>query len=174
MDSKDFYLLGYVLKPTGNKGALNIQIDSDDPTYYQNLKEIYIDINGQLIKYRIRSISISESKAKVEFENIDSPELAKLLQGRSLYLPIDYLPKLNNTQFYYHEVTGFEVYDAVHGLIGNVQSIIDQTSQAILQIHFKDKEILIPITDEIIKKIDRKQKRLHIEAPEGLIDIYLA
>ncbi len=173
MDSKDFYLLGYILKPTGNKGALSIQLDSGDPDYYQDLKEIYIELNGQFIKYPVKSISVSGNRAKVEFVNIDSPELAKLLQGRSLYMPLDYLPKLNSKQFYFHEVTGYEVYDDARGLIGIVQTVIDQTSQAILQIEFDDKEILIPITDEIIKKIDRKKKQLHIQAPDGLIDLYL-
>ena len=35
-----------------------------------------------------------------------------------------------------------------------------------------DKEILIPSVDEIIQKIDRKEKEIHIIAPEGLIELY--
>ena len=36
-----------------------------------------------------------------------------------------------------------------------------------------DKEILIPIIDQVIKKVDRKEKKMFIEAPNGLIDLYL-
>jgi len=42
-----------------------------------------------------------------------------------------------------------------------------------LQINFGEKEILIPLIDEVIVKVDRKKKEMHIRAPEGLIDIYL-
>ncbi len=34
-------------------------------------------------------------------------------------------------------------------------------------------EILVPMTDEIILKVDRENKLIEIDAPEGLIDIYL-
>jgi 16S rRNA processing protein RimM len=40
-------------------------------------------------------------------------------------------------------------------------------------VSFNEKEILIPLVDEVILKVDRKKKELHIRAPEGLIDIYL-
>ncbi len=36
-----------------------------------------------------------------------------------------------------------------------------------------DKEILIPVVDPVIKKVDRDQRTIFIEAPKGLIDLYL-
>ena len=41
------------------------------------------------------------------------------------------------------------------------------------QIRFGEKEVLIPVVDEIIQKVDRKKKLLMIAAPPGLIEIYL-
>ena len=40
-------------------------------------------------------------------------------------------------------------------------------------ITFGEKEILLPISDEIILKVDRKKKTIEVRAPEGLVDIYL-
>jgi 16S rRNA processing protein RimM len=50
---------------------------------------------------------------------------------------------------------------------------MDLPLQALLQIAFGEKELLVPLVDEIIVKVDRKKKELHIRAPEGLIDFYL-
>jgi 16S rRNA processing protein RimM len=36
-----------------------------------------------------------------------------------------------------------------------------------------DVEIFIPMIDDFIKKIDRDNKQIHVETPEGLIDLYL-
>ena len=173
MDTSDFYYLGYVVKTIGNKGVVRIQLDTDNPEYYQNLSEVSIAIKDQLVTYPIEEITIIDNKANVAFKNIDGTEIAKMLQGCSLYLPLSSLPKLTGNKFYFHEIIGFEVYDQNHGLIGKVETVIDQTSQPILQIKFENKEILIPITDEIIQNVDRKKQRVDIIAPDGLIEVYL-
>ncbi len=173
MDTSNYFYFGYVVKTIGNDGVLRVQMDVDNPFDYAGLKELKVVIKDQLINYPIEEIKIIEDKANISFKNIDNPVIAKLLQGCSLYLPLSSLPKLKGNQFYFHEVTGFQVSDHKHGMIGKVETIIDQTSQAIIQIDFEGREILIPITDEIVKNVDRKNKIIEIEAPEGLVEIYL-
>jgi len=95
------------------------------------------------------------------------------LAGNELYLPISFLPPLSGNKFYYHEVIGFKTVDANLGYIGTIDRIIDQSSQAIFVVRNKDKEILIPISDEIIKKVDRMNRTIEVETPDGLVDIYL-
>jgi 16S rRNA processing protein RimM len=90
-----------------------------------------------------------------------------------MYLPITGLPPLNDNQFYYHEIIGYRVTDQTHGDIGIIEDVLDLPHQALFQIRFGEKEILIPVVDEIILKIDKRQKLLLIRAPEGLIEIYL-
>ncbi|WP_417935518.1 hypothetical protein [Flagellimonas marinaquae] len=34
--------------------------------------------------------------------------------------------------------------------------------------------IFIPITDEIITKVDRENKTIHVSTPEGLVELYLS
>ena len=93
--------------------------------------------------------------------------------GSELYLPLSFLPKLTGNKFYFHEIIGFEVIDADHGNIGIIQSVNDTTSQALFEILKGDKELLIPITDQIITKVDRATKTIHVTTPEGLVDLYL-
>ncbi|MCP4551264.1 MAG: 16S rRNA processing protein RimM [Bacteroidetes bacterium] len=173
MDLSEYFNLGYISKSVGNKGQLIIQLDTDNPSFYKKLTEVFIDIKGNLVLYRIDQILIKGIKATVDFKNIDNPDLATLLIGCTLYLPLKSLPKLSGTQFYFHEVIGYEVIDKTHGNIGQIESIIDHTSQAILQIVFEGKEVLIPVTDETIKRLDHKKKQIFVEAPVGLIEIYL-
>ena len=65
------------------------------------------------------------------------------------------------------------MHDAHHGFIGTVIEVLEYPHQAVLSIAFHEKEILIPITDEIVTGIDRDKKQLTTNAPEGLIEIYL-
>ena len=102
-----------------------------------------------------------------------TPQEAQALAGHDLYLPLDLLPELTGNQFYFHEVTGFKVIDVEKGEIGIIQSIIEYPAQPLFSIMNGDKEILIPVIDPIIKKVDREQRTITIEAPNGLIDLYL-
>jgi ribosomal 30S subunit maturation factor RimM len=42
-----------------------------------------------------------------------------------------------------------------------------------MQVFFKEKEILIPINPHVILDVDREKKEIQIDAPEGLIELYL-
>ncbi|HAH60328.1 MAG TPA: 16S rRNA processing protein RimM, partial [Bacteroidales bacterium] len=67
----------------------------------------------------------------------------------------------------------YQVIDLNFGETGRVEEVLEYPHQAILRILRGKKEILIPITDEIITAVDRENKIIHVNAPEGLIAMYL-
>ena len=83
------------------------------------------------------------------------------------------LPKLTGNKFYFHEIIGFTLLDSIHGDIGKVESVNDTTSQALFEVLKDGKQLLIPINDEIITKVDRENKIIHVTTPLGLVDLYL-
>jgi 16S rRNA processing protein RimM len=174
MNKDDFYYLGKVLKTHGNKGQVMVHLDVDDPETYEKLESVYLDLHGERIPFFIASLDLKHNrKAVVAFQDFDTLEDAESLQGLEMYLPITKLPPLKGNRFYYHEIIGFGVVDQNHGNIGVIDDILELPHQALFQIRLGEKEILIPIVDEIIQKVDRKKKLLMIEAPAGLIEIYL-
>jgi 16S rRNA processing protein RimM len=105
--------------------------------------------------------------------DIETSEDASLLSGCEIYIPMAILPKQKNTGLYPQNIEGYTVIDANRGNTGIVGKIIEMPQQFLLSIDFNGKEILVPIVDEIVKDIDHKAKTIHIEAPEGLIELYL-
>ena len=174
MNKDDFYYLGKISKPFGSKGQVVAFLDVDEPLQYRNLESIYLDLDGEWVPFLINSIEIqSGPKALLHFEDVNTAQDAAVYSGREMYLPLQDLPPLKGKKFYYHEVKGFTVIDKNHGNIGTLEKVMDLPRQSLLQITFREKEILIPLVDEVILKVDRKKKELHICAPEGLIDIYI-
>ena len=74
---------------------------------------------------------------------------------------------------YFHEIIGFTLIDAIHGDIGKVQSVNDSTAQALFEVLKDDKQLLIPINDEIITAVNRENKTISVTTPEGLVSLYL-
>ena len=173
MNKNDFFYLGRIVKAYGKKGELNVVLDTDNPENYKDLKSVFLDLKGNLIPYFIENIQIKNNKAIIKLKDVLTPEIAEMFVNAEIFLPLDQLPKLTGNKFYYHDIIGYSIIDKTYGSIGKVEKVLDLPQQAILQIKYKNKEILIPITDEIIKIVDRNNKQIKIEAPEGLIEIYL-
>ncbi len=170
---KDYFFLGVINKIHGNNGNVIAYLDVDNPQQYAELDMVFLNINGAPIPHFIENINILNNKAIIAFEGIDSIEKASALVKKELFLPLSVLPPLSGNKFYYHEVAGFNIIDESFGELGILKEVLDYPNQAVLQVFHNDKEILVPINDDIILKVNRNDKTIHIKAPEGLIDIYL-
>ena len=165
------YQLGHVIKPHGFKGTLKVFLDVDFPEKYKNLKSVFVEKNQKLIPFFIRDIQLKTTFALVSFEEVNSFEEAQELKSSALFLPLSQLPKLEKGKFYYHELIGYDVEDVNLGKLGVIKSINSTTAQDLLIMDYKEKEILIPYTLEIVTKI--KNRTIYTLLPDGLIDLYL-
>ncbi|NDF60552.1 MAG: 16S rRNA processing protein RimM, partial [Crocinitomicaceae bacterium] len=98
---------------------------------------------------------------------------AQILLRKNLYLPANDLPKLSGKNFYDHEVVGFQLIDLSYGIVGEIEQIIDLPVNPLIQVNANGKEVLIPFVKGLIQQVDREKKQLVVQAPEGLIAIYL-
>ena len=172
MNIENCYYLGKITKTWGVKGQLVLFLDVDDPEAYADLDSAFVEIKGQLIPHFFHIDSITGNKAVATFEELTS-EQATSLVGHEMYLPLDLLPKLEGNQFYFHEVKGFRVIDSVYGDIGVLEQVIDYPAQPLFQIMKNGTEVLVPVIDQVIDRVDRELKTIFITAPNGLIDLYL-
>ena len=174
MRKEDCFYLGKIAKKFSFKGEVLIYLDTDEPELYENLESLFIDFNEQLIPFFITEASLHKSDfLRVRFEESNSEDDADRLVGSEVYLPLTMLPKLEGNKFYYHEITGFEVVDTNEGAIGKLVRVNDSNYQPLFEIDFNGIEILVPMIDELIHQVDRENKKLFLNVPAGLLDIYL-
>ena len=55
-----------------------------------------------------------------------------------------------------------------------LEQVIDLKVNPLLQIMAGDREVLVPLLKDTVTKVDRNSKELHVQSPEGLIDLYLS
>lgn len=174
MKKEDCFYLGKIVKKYSFKGELLAKLDTDEPELYENLDAIFIDLRGNLVPFFVESSQLHKSDLlRLNFEDVDSEADADTLLKCDLYLPIDLLPKLEGNKFYFHEVIGFKITDENFGEVGIIKRVNDSTAQALFEIDRNSIEILIPMNDEFIVNVDRKNKTVFVNTPEGLIDLYL-
>ena len=172
MRKEDCFFLGTVVAKYSFKGEVLIKLDTDDPETYLSLQSFLLEDESRLIPYFTTKVQLHKTQLlRVSIEDISSEHEANILIGKSVYLPLDQLPKLADDQFYYHEIIGYKVIDSVQGQIGTITGVNDTSSQVLLEVEYNDRQILIPLVDELIQQLDKKQKQLYLAIPEGLLDL---
>ena len=172
MRKEDCFFLGTVVAKYSYKGEVLIKLDTDDPEAYLSLRSFLLEDNTRLIPFFINKVQLHKSQLlRVSLENVKSEKQANLMVGKSVYLPLDQLPKLSNDQFYFHEIIGFEVIDSLQGPIGTIKGVNDDSSQVLLEVEHNKRQILIPLVDELTQKLDKQKKQLYLSIPEGLLDL---
>ena len=174
MTTKDCFYLGKIVKKYSFKGELLAKLDTDEPNIYENLDTIFIDVNGTLIPFFIEKSQLHKSDLlRLKFEDVSCEADADALLKSDLYLPLDLLPKLQGNKFYFHEVINFQIIDENFGPVGNVKGVNDTTAQALFEVDRDGIEILIPVNDDFIIKLDKINKTIIVNTPPGLIKLYL-
>lgn len=174
MKKEDCFYLGKIVKKYSFKGELLAKLDTDEPDLYDNLDAIFIDLRGNLVPFFVESSQLHKSDLlRLKFEDVNDEADADALLKSDLYLPLELLPKLEGDKFYFHEVIGFTIKDQNFGNVGVITGINDSTAQSLFEIDRNGIEILIPMNDEFIVKVDRENKTIEVNTPEGLIDLYL-
>jgi len=174
MKKDDCFYLGKIVKKYSFKGELLAKLDTDEPELYDNLDAVFMDLRGNLVPFFIESSQLHKSDLlRLKFEDINTESDAEALIKSDLYLPLELLPKLEGNKFYYHEVIGFTIRDINFGEVGIIKAINDSTAQALFEVDRDGVEILIPMNDEFIVKVDRANKIIEVNTPEGLIELYL-
>ncbi len=169
------FQLGYLTGTRGLSGELVGVLDTDQPQYYKELESVFVLPKGSqtLVPFFIESIRINGEKAIFKFDELSTRDEAKKFVGSSIYLPLDLLPPLEGTSFYYHELVGWTVKDHQLGSLGKVTSVNDQSPQVLLVMDYKHKEILIPLNEDIVSGVDRDLQQVLVTLPDGLLGVYL-
>lgn len=111
----------------------------------------------------------NDKKLLVNFEEINNIEQGKEINGFQVKIRRNLLPEKNENEFYIKDLLGVEVFEKEEK-IGEILDVMETAAHNIIifeEINSK-KEIMVPLIDKFIKKIDFKNNRIEVELIEGM------
>jgi len=140
---------------------------------FDNIKALFIEEGqGRFIPYFLASAkSRKEGEMLILLEGIGTPEKARLLVRKKVWLPEQDVKQIASASAPIGWL-GFDVYDGKK-LLGKVLEVIEQPAQVLLLLEINEKEVLVPLNESTLVRIDLKKQRIQVELPDGLLDIYL-
>jgi 16S rRNA processing protein RimM len=169
MNLESCFKVGEIIKAHGVRGEVVAEFAVADPDEYENLESVFVEINQKLVPFFIEKISFTQKRAIIKFEDVDSIEDTKLVLNRSLYLLLD--EEESGEELEYEYLTGFKIKDKKLGELGTVKEYMERQGQDLIVMDYKGKEVFIPVDKNIILKVDAKTKSLHVDLPDGIIDV---
>ena len=174
MRKEDCFYLGKIVRKHSFRGEVVIKLDTDEPELYQNLESVFVALGNDLVPFFIETISLQKgNQLRIRFEDVENEADADAILGVEVYLPLKFLPKLTGNKFYFHEIIDFDMEDVNYGYIGVIEGVNDSSAQPLFEVNSNGTDVFIPMIDNFIKKVDRENKKIIVETPEGLIDLYL-
>ncbi|HVX28049.1 MAG TPA: ribosome maturation factor RimM [Parafilimonas sp.] len=165
--------IGKLVATVGLKGELLLTHMLGKKTTFKQAEVLFIETqkNIQLPYFIENSNSKNETETVLKLESINTKEQAAKLLQKKIWLA------KNDFEKYVSKIApinliGFIIFNNEEKL-GEVEAVIEQPQQILLQTHVQQKEVLIPLHEETLKKIDRKKKQVHVVLPDGLLQIYL-
>ncbi len=165
--------IGKIVSVFGLKGEMILVHTLGKSSTLKGLPAIFIEEKkDSFIPWFIESArSKSAEEIYLKIEGLDTREQALKLVQKKVWIPTTELEKFA-AKTSPVGLVGYELIDD-SGTLGNILELVEQPHQMICRIEINEQEVLIPLNEETLKKIDRKNKKVFVELPEGLLDVYL-
>jgi 16S rRNA processing protein RimM len=170
--------LARILRARGRIGEVVAAILTDFPERLANLREVWLwDGAGEPRRAAVRACWLHKGHAIFHFEGCDSISDAEKLAGLDVQVPIEQRAALLRGSHYVTDLMGCEVWDSAAGLLGSVREVQflgeDVAGAPLLVVEAAQGELLIPLAEEICRRIDTLARRIDVTLPEGLRELNL-
>lgn len=172
MDPDSLRRIGRLGKPWGHRGELTLHLDRLDPDEFAREGSLFVDIDGQMVPFRISHIQDKGRDLLIKFEELDDPQAAAILVGCDLYAPPGMLADGSDESWDPDDLIGLIVSDEAHGELGEVTGMAGTDLNPVMVVLSGEHEILIPIADEIILDVNAEEGTMKVRTPPGLVDLY--
>lgn len=173
MTKEEAFYIGYITKTKGLKGEVQLYFEFED---YESLEldVVFAEMNGKMVPFFVATHKIyPNSTGLFYFDDIDHIDKAQALLKKKIYLPLSKMPERDEDEFFYTDLKGFIAVDETLGELGEIIEVNEYPQQFVATVHYKNRDILFPLNEDFIVEIDDEENILHLDLPEGLLDIYL-
>ena len=167
-----YFKIGKLAATFGVEGQLILEHNLGKKTSLKGLENIFIEENkDSFLPYFISSTKIkNDTEIYISLEGLKSKEAVKFLVKKEVWLHENDFKKFA-ARAAPISLLGFMIIDKGQE-IGEVLEVIEQPHQILCTVSIDGKEALIPIHEKSLEKIDKKNRKVYVDIPEGLLEIY--
>ena len=163
--------IGKLTKLHGYEGEAVLIATDELPKKFEKTEWLFFIIEGLPVPFFISNIKLrNNSTAIIKLADINSSEEMKELIGLDVLIETSRKSK-KSKQNSPVNIENYIVFDSKHGKIGIAKTVLNFQENYLLQVFNDNREILIPVNDFNIGKIDDAKKTIYVDLPDGLLEL---
>lgn len=168
-----WFNVGKIVNTHGIKGEVRVISKTDFPEErYKAGNQLYLFMpnSSTPVELTVKQHRTHKNFDLLVFEGYENINLVEKFRDGILKVPESQLSNLQEDEFYFHEIIGCRVFLSSGDEIGKITEILTPGANDVWVIKGTGgKEILIPYIEEVVKKVDVREKTVLIEPIEGLL-----
>ena len=166
---KRYLEVGKVVGTHGIKGDIKVQPWCDSPDFLCEFNNLYLDCGEKQV--RVLKSRANKNMVIMHIEGIDNIERANFLRNSILYIDRQEA-KIDEDTYFIQDIIGMEVVDnSNNNVYGLVTDVIKTGANDVYQVtDSKNKEYMLPVIDDVVKKIDLDGNKVFISPIKGIFE----
>lgn len=168
----EYIHIGKLVASFGLKGELILKHELGKKTPFKGIEVLFIEESkGNYLPYFIESARAgNEEETTLKLEGLNTKESAARFISRNAWVTdTDFRLLVGKTAPI--ALLGYLLINEGEEL-APIEEVINQPHQILLRITLKEKEVLIPLHEATLNRIDHLKKQVHVVLPDGLLEIY--
>ena len=156
-----------IVNTHGVRGEVKALHFTDGEAFFRKVKTVYKEDGTPM---EINSWRFQKGAVLLNFNSIDTMELAEKLKFTKLYAKKEDLPKLPKGEYYFFELIGLKAILPDGEELGEVTDVIENNASNLLEIKKTDGDkVLVPNIPVFVSEVDTDKGKIFITPIEGLI-----
>jgi 16S rRNA processing protein RimM len=170
MSTDELLLVGRIARPHGIRGQVIVNPETDFPEERFTVgRVLLVGPADRTLEREILAVRFHQGRPILTLDGVQTMDEAEALAGADVWLPQATVDPLPPGTYYRHDLIGCEVRDASDGLVGRVTAVEGTLDRSYLVV---DGDVMLPLVDGICLAVDLAARRIVVNPPEGLIELY--
>lgn len=166
---EEVYKIGKFNKPHGIHGEIALTF-TDDVFDRVDAEYIVCLLDGILVPFFIEEYRFKgEETALMKLEGIDNAEKARMFTNVEVYFPKKYAEESDELSWNFF--VGCTMVDENGEKIGEIVDVDNSTVNTLFIVDRNGEELMVPAQEEFILDINKENKEVMVNLPEGLLDM---
>lgn len=166
---ENLVVLGVVVRPHGVRGELRVKLFNPESELLQQRPELFLRSLSDTRKARVIGYRPTEAGyGLLVIAGCGSREGAEALRGVELCVARANLPRLNEGEYYFADLTGLLATNANGDAVGVVQSVISYPAADVLLISAEGGLLEVPMREPYLRKVDLGHRSVVVDHLEDI------
>ncbi|MCK9860588.1 ribosome maturation factor RimM [Paenibacillus sp. ATY16] len=171
--SKKYFNVGKLVNTHGLRGEVKVlpQTDFAESRFASGSKlSLQHPDNGQKLEVEVTGAKEHKGMFILKLKGYNDINEVEKYKGWTLKIGEEELEQLDDGEYYYHEIMGCRVLTEDGEELGTISDILRPGANDVWVVDMpKKKQLLLPVIDEVLLKVDVANKTVTVRLLEGLI-----